>query len=92
METSTIIGIIAGILTSCSMLPQLIKAIRTRDTKDLSTFMVVLLAVGLGMWVYYGFLRDDMPIIFTNSFAFAVNLTLLFLHLKFKENGHKRNS
>lgn len=90
MGFTTFLGIFAGILTSTAMLPQVIKAFKTKDTKDLSAFMVVLMSTGLGFWVYYGFLRDDKPIIYTNSFSFLVNVTLLILHLKYKD-GHEKN-
>lgn len=87
MSYNTIVGIVAGILTSVAMLPQVIKAIRTGETKDISLFMVILLTTGLGIWVYYGILRDDKPIIYTNSFSLLVNLTLLILRIKHKQDG-----
>lgn len=86
MNFITTVGIIGGILTSIAMLPQVIKAIKTKDTKDISLFMVLLLATGLGVWIYYGILRDDKPIIYTNSFSLMVNITLLVLHLKYKKH------
>lgn len=86
MNFITTVGIIGGILTSIAMLPQVIKAIKTKDTKDISLFMVLLMATGLAVWIYYGILRDDKPIIYTNSFSLMVNITLLALHLKYKKH------
>lgn len=85
MNFITTVGIIGGILTSVAMLPQVIKAIKTKDTKDISLFMVLLMSTGLAVWIYYGILRDDKPIIYTNSFSLMVNMTLLALHLKYKK-------
>lgn len=78
------IGIIAGILTSSSLLPQLIKLIKTRKAEDLSMVFLLLLMSGLACWVWYGIKRNDWPIIITNSFSFLVNGMMIILGLRFK--------
>ncbi len=80
-----IIGIVAGIFTAVSMLPQLIKTFKKKKSEEISVFMLVILNLGIATWIYYGILRKDNPIIFTNSFSFLVNLTLLLLHFKYKK-------
>ena len=86
-EYIQIIGIGAGILTSVSMLPQLIKTIREKKAEDISMMMIIVLMSGIGCWIWYGFLRNDMPIIFTNGFSFILNAILLFF--RFKYDGNK---
>jgi len=68
-----IIGIGAGILTSISMLPQLIKTFKEKKAEDISLVMIILLLCGIGSWIWYGFLKSDMPIIVTNCFSFLLN-------------------
>ncbi len=68
-----IIGIAAGVLTSTAMIPQLVKTVKERSAENISTFMVVILILGTGTWAYYGFLKDDLPIIVTNIFSCLVN-------------------
>lgn len=92
IDSVTLLGIIAGVFTSAAMLPQVIKALKTKDTKDISLFMVILMISGLALWIYYGFRKDDIPIIYTNSFSFLVNVTLLFLHLKYKNHENSSKS
>lgn len=77
MINENFLGIVAGILTSVSMIPQLIKVIREKDAKNLSRVMITILITGLSLWVWYGFLQDELPIILSNAFAVLVNLTLL---------------
>ncbi|WP_207495056.1 SemiSWEET transporter [Aridibaculum aurantiacum] len=84
MNTTSIVGIIAGILTSCSLLPQLIKIIKDKRVEDLSLGMFITLVTGIGLWIVYGILRDDMPIMVTNGFAFTLNIAILFFHFKYK--------
>ncbi len=83
MNYIQVIGISAGILTSLSMLPQLIKIIKEKAAKDVSVIMILILLAGLVMWIYYGVLKKDMPIIVTNIFSVIVNLTLLFFRLRY---------
>jgi MtN3 and saliva related transmembrane protein len=82
-EYIQIIGIGAGILTSVSMLPQLIKTIKEKQAEDLSIIMILVLMSGIGGWIWYGILRNDMPIVFTNCFSFIINSILLFFRIKY---------
>ena len=82
-EYIQIIGIGAGILTSVSMLPQLIKTIKEKQAEDLSIIMILVLMSGIGGWIWYGVLRNDMPIVFTNCFSFIINSILLFFRIKY---------
>jgi MtN3 and saliva related transmembrane protein len=79
-----IVGIVAGILTSVSLLPQLIKIIREKKAQNISYLMLVVLLAGLGCWVWYGVLREDVPIIVTNSFSFLINSLVIFFTIKYK--------
>jgi MtN3 and saliva related transmembrane protein len=79
------VGIIAGIFTAVSLLPQLIKLIRTKKAEDLSMFFLVILFCGLGLWIWYGFLRSDLPIIATNIFSLLINTMMIVLGLKYKK-------
>ncbi len=80
-----ILGLIAGALTSVAMLPQLIKVLKEKDVQDISLLMILVLITGLSLWVWYGFLQDELPIILSNAFAVLVNLALLVSYLRFKE-------
>ena len=86
-EYIQIVGIGAGILTSVSMLPQIIKTFKEKKADDLSLVMILVLMSGIASWIWYGFLRNDLPIIFTNCFSFVLNSVLLFF--RFKYDGKK---
>ncbi|OLY92751.1 hypothetical protein BUE76_13270 [Cnuella takakiae] len=83
MESMEWIGIAAGVLTAVSMLPQLVKVIREKHVEDLSIAMLLVLIAGLALWVVYGFVRKDPPLIYTNIFSVAVNLALVFFRVKY---------
>ncbi len=76
-----LLGIIAGVLTSISMIPQLVKVIREKNVEDISLLMLLVLISGLSLWVWYGFVKDELPIILSNSFAVLVNISLLICYM-----------
>jgi len=79
-----VVGIVAGCITSISMIPQLIKLIKAKEAKQISVFMIILLIIGISFWIFYGFLKQDLPIVVTNSFSFLINLLTLMFTLKYK--------
>jgi MtN3 and saliva related transmembrane protein len=79
-----IIGIAAGICTAISLLPQIIKVLKEKKAHDISLFYLLVLLCGLALWTYYGFLRDDIPIIATNMFSMLLNIIMLVLGVVYK--------
>jgi MtN3 and saliva related transmembrane protein len=80
------IGLAAGVCTAVSLLPQLVKLIKTKKAEDISLFYLLILFVGLGLWIWYGFLKHDLPIILTNCLSLTINGTVLFLGYKYKKD------
>jgi len=80
-----ILGIVAGILTSVSMIPQLLKVLKEKNAEDLSWTMILVLISGLSLWVWYGFIKDELPIILSNAFAVIVNVILLICCMIYKK-------
>lgn len=85
MDSTQIVGIIAGIFTAVSLLPQLIKIIKEKKAEDVSPWMLIILMVGLALWLCYGFLKTDWPIIVTNAFSLLLNTAVLILRYKYKD-------
>ncbi|MNJ92246.1 MtN3/saliva family protein [compost metagenome] len=85
MINENFLGIIAGILTSISMLPQLIKVLKEKNVDDLSPVMLLTLIIGLSLWVWYGIKKSEVPIIYSNNFAVLVNLCLLISYLIYRK-------
>jgi MtN3 and saliva related transmembrane protein len=86
LNFTNILGLVAGILTSSSLIPQLVKIIRDKKVEDLSTGMFATLMVGVALWIVYGIKRDDFPIIATNAFSLLLNITILILRFKYKKD------
>ncbi len=74
-----IVGLLAGLLTTTSWLPQLARSWRTRSTRDLSWGYLVVLAAGVALWLVYGVLRVDFPLVLTNviTLSFVVSIIVI---------------
>ncbi len=82
----TATGIVAGIFTAGSMVPQVVKTMKEKKAAEVSVLMLLVLNAGVALWLVYGFLRNDLPIILTNGFSLLVNITMLFLRWKFRKH------
>lgn len=80
-----LVGLTAGICTSVSLLPQLIKLLRHKKAEDISLFYLGILFIGLGLWIWYGLLRKDIPIMVTNGFSLVINGVIIVLGIKYKK-------
>ena len=86
LAITKVVGITAGVFTGASMLPQVIKMIKEKKASQVSIFMLLILIAGLSLWTWYGFLKDDLPIIVTNIFSLVLNLIMIFLRYKYRHN------
>ena len=78
------VGLLAGLLTTFGAFPQVLKSMRTKKTQDLSLMMIVVIFFGLALWLAYGVLLSDLPLIMWNIIACIFYLILLVLKLKYK--------
>ena len=67
------LGYFAGIVTVGSFLPQVIRVWRTRQTRDLSLSMFALLSTASSLWIIYGAITSDWPVVLTNAGMVALN-------------------
>ncbi|MDV6234962.1 SemiSWEET transporter [Leptospira ellisii] len=82
MDSVTFLGYIASLLTTISFLPQVIRVVMGGSTKDISRNMYVVFITGVVLWLIYGFLIGDFPIILANIFTFLFTSIILFFKLK----------
>jgi MtN3 and saliva related transmembrane protein len=82
MDFTSIIGNIAALLTTISFLPQAIKTIKTKDTGSLSFPMYLFFVAGVCLWLVYGTLNNQMPIILGNLITLILAGTILFFMVK----------
>ena len=84
MDLIIALGLIGAILTTVSFLPQLIKVFKTRSTKDISAGMFALFVTDFLVWLIYGILIKDIPLIIANSFALVEATIILIFKIIYK--------
>ena len=84
MDAVIVIGFMAAALTTSSFLPQVIKAYKTRHTEDISILMYLILVFGIGLWLLYGIMISDLPIIAANGVTLVLVCSVFALKLKYK--------
>ena len=82
MTPVTLLGLAAAFCTTVAYLPQVVQAWRTRSTKDLSLPMLLVLTTGLLLWLIYGAIIGDVPLIAANSVTLVLTGTILYFKLR----------
>lgn len=89
MQTIDIIGFLAAFCTTVAYLPQAIKAFKTRKTEDISSLMYVIMLTGLTLWLIYGVLLNNYPIIIANIATILLASSVLILKIKTEKTSKK---
>ena len=84
-EYAIYVGVVAGVCTAISMIPQLVKIIKTKKADDISYSMLFVLFAGISAWIWYGFLKKDFPIIITNFVSLVVNILIITFSIRYKK-------
>jgi MtN3 and saliva related transmembrane protein len=84
MDTIVLVGYIAGAFTTMSFVPQVIRAWKLKETRDLSLVMLLLFALGVLLWTLYGVWTGSLPIIAANVITFILILVLLWMKVKYQ--------
>jgi MtN3 and saliva related transmembrane protein len=80
---ATIIGYIAGTLTTVAYLAQVLRTLKHRRTKDISLGMYLMLCTGIGLWLVYGIFIHSSPVIIANAVTLVLSGTVLLMKIRF---------
>ena len=76
-------GIMGGALGVVIFIPQLIKSVRTKSTKDLSWWTYILITSNVIMWALYGIFKSDPFISVPNIIGTLLSLIMLTLKSRY---------
>jgi MtN3 and saliva related transmembrane protein len=79
----TLLGLVAGTLTTIAFLPQLLKVWRSKSAKDISMAWLVTFSGGVLLWLIYGILLGQLPILLANAVTLLLTLIILFFKLRY---------
>lgn len=83
------LGAVAGVITTLTFLPQVIKTVKEKSVKDISLMMFVIAAVNEALWIVYGALKNDWVIILTNAVILCLSLTMIYLKFSYASKETK---
>jgi MtN3 and saliva related transmembrane protein len=78
-----LLGLIAGALVTCSLIPQLVRVFRLRSAREISTLFTSLLLLGTITWLVYGIILGLLPVIIWNATGTLLVAALLYAKLKY---------
>ncbi len=84
METAAYVGYAAGALTVISYFPQALRAWKTRKVDDLSWGMVAMLVIAGVLWIVYGVMSSQMPVVLTNRGTVLLTAAIFIAKVKFR--------
>ncbi len=82
MAVADYVGYVAAACTTGAYVPQVLRVWRTRSTEDISMKMFLVLITGLALWLIYGVLSRDIPLMASNSITLMLASTILYFKLK----------
>ena len=77
------LGMVAGTISAIVFLPQVIKTYRSKSAKDISVLMFSFATVSVILWLIYGLLINNWPVIYTNSCVLVLSLVMVYFKFKF---------
>lgn len=83
MSLERLIGLAAATLTTLSFLPQVYRSLRTHDTRGISLGMYAIFTVGIALWLVYGLLIHDLPVMLANGVTLVLAVIVLVLKLRY---------
>lgn len=82
LSATSLVALLAGTLTTIAFVPQVVRAWRTQSVDDLSLAMLLTFSSGVALWVYYGMLVKEPPMILTNGVTLFLALMLVGMKLR----------
>ena len=77
------LGYTAGAITALCQVPQVVKMVRERSAQDVSLKTAVALSIGLSLWIWFGLMRGDLPVIIANTIGFCLAVLIVGLRIKY---------
>ena len=81
-----LLGCIAGVLTTFSYVPQIIRVYKNADISGLSGTFLLLLAAGLVLWIIYGYGKKSLSIGLFSAISLAFIVTILVKYYMVKNS------
>jgi MtN3 and saliva related transmembrane protein len=83
MDLPTLLGYSAGFLTTIAFVPQVFKIWKSRSAEDVSLPTFIAFTIGVGLWLVYGFVKQEPPMIVWNGVTLILAAAILVMKIRF---------
>jgi MtN3 and saliva related transmembrane protein len=83
-------GVVAGLCSMASFVPQIVKIVRERDASAISLHMYAVTIIGFACWTGYGALSGSWPVTLSNGVCLALVIAIFALRLKFGRDARQK--
>jgi MtN3 and saliva related transmembrane protein len=90
MELLDLLGLVATCFTTSSFVPQVWRTWRTRDVSGISLASYGVITVGLALWLVYGLLRGDLPLIVANAVMVVLTAAITVMKIVYGAPGKSK--
>ena len=87
MNALDLLGLVATCFTTSSFVPQVWLTWKTRDVSGISLPTYVIITIGLALWLVYGWLRGDMPLMVANAVMVVLTGAITVMKLRFEQRA-----
>ena len=87
MNALDLLGLVATCFTTSSFVPQVWRTWKTRDVSGISLPTYVIITIGLALWLVYGWLRGDMPLMVVNAVMVVLTGAITVMKLRFEQRA-----
>jgi MtN3 and saliva related transmembrane protein len=78
-----ILGIAAGTLTTIAFIPQVVRIYKMKDAKELSLITFSLFSFGVFLWLVYGIIIQEWPVILANGITLILICMIIAMKIKY---------
>ncbi|MDR1695360.1 MAG: SemiSWEET transporter [Endomicrobium sp.] len=89
MLSIKVLGYLAGFFTTIAFVPQVYRTLKTKSAKDISVHMFAIFTAGVFLWIIYGIMLNELPLIISNCIILALSLTQVILKIKYDRAAAK---
>ena len=79
-----LLGYVAAVCTTVAFVPQVVKTYKSKSAESLSLGMFLFFTSGVVLWLVYGFMINEYPIIVANLFTLVLAVILIYFKLRYK--------
>ena len=83
MDTTTLLGLVAGFLTTIAFVPQVTKIWKEKSARDVSLPTFLAFSLGVALWMVYGIIKQEPPIVLWNAVTLVLSGAIVAMKLKY---------